>query len=109
MWGTRQTRASSHGRLLSETARRADVPRANQTEHPDCPASFIDTLSGVFGRPLWSGNSILWGVAADPVTGTVQASGDDLTSDGRQLEGAINVVQDLRLASPDLSKVVLTR
>src|ERR1039457_3923816 len=87
MWPTRQTREPSHWRLLSETVRRAHMPSVHQARHLNCPASFIDTLSGVFGRPLWSGNSIHWTSAAGPVRAAVRAL-DAVTVDGRKLQGA---------------------
>ena len=75
------------------------MPSDHHTRHLNCPASFIDTLSGVFGRPLWSGNSIHWTSAAGPVRAAVRAL-DAVTVDGRKLQGAITVVQEFRLASP---------
>src|ERR1017187_8948042 len=105
MWPTRQTRDSSHWRLLSETTRRAHMPSDHQARHLNCPASFIDTLAGVFGPPRWSGHDIHWSSAAGLVKATVLAS-DALTTDGRQLQGAIKVVQELRLASPELAQAI---
>ena len=79
------------------------MPSDHHTRHLNCPASFIDTLSGVFGRPLWSGNSIHWTSAAGPVRAAVRAL-DAVTVDGRKLQGAISVVQELHLASPELAR-----
>jgi hypothetical protein len=84
------------------------MPSDHHTRHLNCPASFIDTLSGVFGRPLWSGNSIHWTSAAGPVRAAVRAL-DAVTVDGRKLQGAISVVQELHLASPELARAIVAR
>jgi hypothetical protein len=108
MWpDSANSREASHGTQLSET-RRADVPSDHQFRHPICPATFVDTLSGVFGPAVWAGNRVHWKSAAGPVKATVH-SVDAVTDDGRHLQGAIAVVQELRLASPELAQAILAR
>lgn len=84
------------------------MPGDHQVRDSICPASFVDTLAGVFGPPFRAGNTIQWAAAAGPVKATVLAS-DALTTDGRQLQGAITVVQELHLASPELARAIVAR
>lgn len=84
------------------------MPGDHQLRDPICPASFVDTLAGVFGPPLRAGNTIQWASAAGPVKATVHTA-DALSDDGRHLQGAITVVQELRLPSPGLANTVTAR
>jgi hypothetical protein len=84
------------------------VPCDHQIRHPNCPAAFVETLSGVFGPAFWVENSVHWKSAAGPVKATVHAL-EFVTEDGRHVQGAISVVQELHLASPELAQAIVAR
>jgi hypothetical protein len=107
MWPTRQQREASHG---------PSSPK--QRGERTCPATITPDIQPA-RRLLSTHWQVFSGHHAGPVmtsTGrrppaqkaTVLAS-DALTTDGRQLQGAMKVVQELRLASPELAQAIAAR